>query len=341
MIITRTPLRISFFGGGTDYPAWFEQHPAGVLAAAIDKYIYVSCRYLPPMFPHNVRVSYSRLEQVVGVEKVEHPAVRECLRFFGIEGDVEIHTDADLPARTGLGSSSTFTVGLLNALHAYQGTLALKEQLAREAIHVEQERIGEHVGCQDQFMAAYGGLNRIDFFPGQQFRVTPIPMSETRLDEFQDHWMLFFTGICRSASAVAGEQLASLPQLEKQLGALYALVDRGMEALSSGRFREFGELLHEGWMVKRTLSPRITNSVVDEAYEKARRCGAYGGKLLGAGGGGFLLVFCPPERQEAVLQALAPLVHVPAALDATGSQIIFYQPNHRVRDRKPAHAAAR
>jgi D-glycero-alpha-D-manno-heptose-7-phosphate kinase len=330
MIITRTPLRISFFGGGTDYPAWFGEHPAAVLGTTIDKYVYVTCRYLPPVFPHTIRVSYSKMEYAMGIEEVEHPAVRECLRHMGIDGNVEIHTDADLPARTGLGSSSTFTVGLLNALHAYAGRMSCKEELAKEAIHIEQDVLRDTVGCQDQVFAAYGGLNRIEFTP-RGFQVSPVVLSTERLAEFQSHLMIFFTGISRNASEFAADQLSNMPKKTHELQEMCRLVDEGIKELVSDRsLKHFGELLHETWLLKRALSTKITNGLVDDSYKKARQLGAYGGKLLGAGGGGFLLVFADPECHDAIRDALFPFPCVPVELESSGTQIIFYNPRRKI-----------
>lgn len=329
MIISRTPLRISFFGGGTDYPCWFESHPGAVLATTVDKFVYVSCRYLPPFFDHRIRLSYSKMERVGTVGDIEHPSVRECLQFLKVESNVEIHTDADLPARTGLGSSSSFTVGLLNALHAYNGQLVTKMRLAQEAIHVEQNLIGENVGCQDQILAAFGGLNRIEFNGKLAYTVTPVPLTRERLKHFEQHIMLFYTGIARTASEVVAEQLSRIQEREKELSEMYQIVDEGIRALTSNDdFSRFGELLHQSWLLKRSLSSQVTNSMIDEAYSVGRRMGAYGGKLLGAGGGGFLLLFSDPACQAQIREALAGFLYVPVALEFTGTQIILYQPDH-------------
>jgi len=329
MIISRNPLRISFIGGGTDYPRWFESRPGAVLATTIDKHIYVSCRYLPPFFDHRIRLSYSKIERANCPSEVEHPSIRECLRFLGVESNVEIHTDSDLPARTGLGSSSSFTVGLLNALHAYKGQLLTKMQLAREAIHVEQDMIGENVGCQDQILAAFGGLVRIGFNHGSDYTVTPIPLTQERLRQFEQHLMLFYTGIARTASLVVEEQLSRIEEEEKELTQMYQMVDEGVSELTgNGSLHKFGELLHEGWMLKRSLSSKITNAVIDQAYSAGRQSGAYGGKLLGAGGGGFLLLFADPACQPRIREILSGLLYVPVALEPTGSRIILYEPGY-------------
>lgn len=329
MIISRTPLRISFFGGGTDYPSWFKHHPGAVLATTINKYIYVTCRYLPPFFPHTIRVSYSKTEHTTQIDQIEHPSVRECLRFMGIQSNLEIHTDADLPARTGLGSSSTFTVGLLNALHAYKGNMVSKAQLAQEAIHVEQNLIRENVGCQDQVLASHGGLNRIDFNCRSGFQVAPIPVPTDRLEEFQHHLLLFYTGRSRTASEIVAEQLRNMREKEKELTEMYNMVDEGIRILTStDSLNAFGNLLHESWMLKRSLSSKVSGVEIDEAYTTARRLGAYGGKLLGAGGGGFLLIFAQAACQSKIRDALSRFPCVPVHLESVGSQLVFYQSNY-------------
>lgn len=330
MIITRTPLRVSFFGGGTDYPAWFQTHGGAVLATTVDKYIYVLCRYLPPFFDHTFRISYSKMEHVRALDDIYHPSVRECLRYLGLTSNLEIHTDADLPARTGLGSSSTFTVGLLNALHAFRGELVTKARLAEEATHIERDLLRENVGCQDQLLAAHGGLNRIEF-SASGATVHPIPLPQARLESLESHVMLFFTGITRAASPVAGDQLQRLDTNGRSLQEMHSMVKTACELLTSGNggWREFGALLHEGWKLKRSLSPVVSTNWIDETYEAARRAGAYGGKLLGAGGGGFLLILADPEMHPRIKAALDGFLFVPVKLEWGGTQIIFYQPSHQ------------
>ena len=328
MIISRTPLRISFFGGGTDYPAWFREHPGAVLATTVDKYIYVTCRYLPPFFDHTLRLSYSRLEHVSAIDAIAHPTARECLRMMGLESNLEIHTDSDMPARTGLGSSSAFTVGLLHVLHAYKGELTTKQQLAAEATYVEQGLVHESVGCQDQILAAYGGLNRVEFST-ESIGVRPMPLTASRREEFERHLMLFYSGISRNAPEIAAEQLEHLAENAATLERMYEMVDEGARLVSSSHgWKEFGDLLHQSWLLKRSLSRTVSTNAIDDVYAAARAAGAYGGKLLGAGGGGFLLIFADPDCQPAIRSALAGLLYVPVRLDSTGSQIIFYQPTH-------------
>ncbi len=327
MIISRTPYRISFLGGGTDYPAWYREHGGAVIATTIDKYCYLSCRYLPPFFEHRYRVIYSKIENADTIDQISHPAVREILRLQNVLRGVEIHHDGDLPARSGMGSSSSFTVGLSHALHALHGRMMSKHQLAMESIHIEQSLLKETVGSQDQVMAAYGGLNHVRFFPSGEISVRPIIMPPERQAEFNSQFMLFYTGIKRTASEVASTYVPGIENHRRQMRILVDLVKEGLTILSGERSLEgFGELLHEGWLVKRGLSKSVSNSHVDEMYEEARAAGAIGGKLLGAGGGGFLCLFVPPGRQHEVKQRLCGLLHVPFKFEFSGSQIIFYDP---------------
>jgi D-glycero-alpha-D-manno-heptose-7-phosphate kinase len=325
MIIARTPFRISFFGGGTDYPVWFEQYGGSVLSASIDKYCYLTCRYLPPFFEHRTRVVWSRIESVMHVDEIQHPAVREALKFMDVSQGVEIHHDADLPARSGLGSSSSFSVALLQALYALKGKMATKHQLALDAIHLEKDLLHEHVGVQDQTIAAYGGFNRIDFGPHMSISVSPMTLPAPRVQALQDHLMLFFTGFSRTASEIAKEQVAKTPERVSELTRMKEMVDEAIAILEHGdQLEDFGRLLHEAWKLKRSLTTRISNSQIDEIYEAGRAAGAYGGKLLGAGGGGFILFFVDPSRQADVRAALKDLLYVPVRFEHFGSQIIHY-----------------
>lgn len=346
MIISRTPFRVSFFGGGTDYPIWYQEHGGAVLATTIDKYCYITCRYLPPFFQHKTRIAYSKIERVRSNDEIEHPAVRGVLTHLKMEEGVEIHHDGDLPARTGLGSSSAFTVGLLHALKALRQAMSTKMELAREAIRVEQEILKENVGCQDQVMSAHGGLCRVDFYPHYDIRVTPIILSRERLAEFQNHLLLYFTGFARQASEIAKEQVELTPQRTNELKALHQMVEEGTHLLTDeGDLSDFGLLLHESWKLKRSLTSKISTVTIDDIYATARKAGAIGGKLLGAGGGGFMLFFVKPEAQESVRRALHGLLRVPFSFENLGSQVIFYQPEEliardypdsfRVRERTP------
>jgi len=327
MIISRTPLRISFFGGGTDYPVWFDKNEGAVLATTIDKYIYITCRYLPPFFEHKSRIVWSLVEMVKDVSEIKHPSVRECLKYMKITKGVEIHYDADLPARTGLGSSSSFTVGFLNSLNALLGRMLPKMQLAKDAIYVEQKLLKENVGCQDQILASFGGFNLIEFSRGDNFRITPVTISAERINLFQKYLMLVFTGFSRTASEIAGELIGVVDKKQRSLKTIKQMVYEGLKIINSpADLREFGKLLHESWRIKRELTDRISNPAIDEIYSTARKAGAYGGKLLGAGGGGFMLLFAPPEVQSKIRNKLSKFLHVPFLFENLGSQIIVYQP---------------
>jgi D-glycero-alpha-D-manno-heptose-7-phosphate kinase len=327
MIISRTPYRISFFGGGTDYPSWYKKHGGSVLATTIDKYCYITCRYLPPFFDHKSRIVYSRIENCRSIDEIQHPAVREILRFLGIDRGVEIHHDGDLPARSGMGSSSAFTVGLLNALYALQGIMPTKHQLTMESIYIEQHIIKETVGSQDQVLAAHGGFNHIQFLQNGEIAVRPVILQADRVRELNDHLMLLYTGIKRTAAQVAESYVPELESKRRQLRIMKDLVEESLALLNSGGdITGFGELMHEGWMAKRSLSDSIAGGELDRIYAAARRAGAVGGKITGAGGGGFILLFVPPERRSAVREALSTLIHVPFAFECSGSQIVYYQP---------------
>ncbi|MCF7907777.1 MAG: kinase [Candidatus Omnitrophica bacterium] len=331
MIISRTPFRISFFGGGTDYPVWYRENGGAVISASINKYCYITCRYLPPFFDYKYRIVYSQREAVKSLSDIKHPSVRECLNFMNLGKGVEIHHDGDLPARTGLGSSSAFTVGLLNALYALKGKMVTKKQLALEAIHVEQERIKEHVGSQDQTIAAFGGFNKITFARDNNIEVQPVTLHFEKLKHLQRHLMLFFTGFSRTASEIAQEQINQTPNRTKELGNMHDMVYAAMDILNSNHedFSDFGKLLNESWKIKRSLTSKISTPLIDQIYETAMWAGAKGGKILGAGGGGFILFFVNPEFQQKVRLALKNLLYVPFRFDTLGSQIVYYAPDHQ------------
>lgn len=327
MIINRTPYRLSFFGGGTDYPTWYRRHGGTVLATTIDKYCYLSTRYLPPFFEHRYRLVYSKIESCQEIDEISHPVVRELLTYLDINRGIEVHHDGDLPARSGMGSSSAFTVGLLHSLYALKGSMPSKEKLAEEAIYVEQELLKETVGSQDQVLAAYGGFNHISFLPTGGISVRPVTLSPERIRELNSHLMLFYTGIKRTASNVASTYVDDIDARKRQLRIVKDLVDEALTILNgTDDLTGFGELLHEAWMAKRSLSSAVSNPQVDEIYEAARNAGALGGKLTGAGGGGFMLLFVPPFHQAAVKEALNSLIHVPFSFEVGGSQVIFYDP---------------
>jgi len=318
---------MSFFGGGTDYTPWFNEHKGAVLATTINKYCYISTRYLPPFFDHRHRIIYSKMEHVQKVNEIDHPSVREVLKFLKIKQGLEIHHDGDLPARTGLGSSSSFTVGLLNSLYALKGVMPTKDQLAREAVFIEQEMCKENVGCQDQILAAYGGLNYIEFGGNNHMRVRKVTIPVSRIKSLQRHMMLFFTGIARTASQVAADQIKNIPKKQKELKEMYKMTIEAMHILNGNDLNAFGKLLNESWKIKRDLSKRISVPHIDDIYETAMRAGAIGGKLLGAGGGGFVLIFASPDKQKKIREKLKKLLLIPFKFETSGSQIIFYQPN--------------
>lgn len=331
MIITRTPFRISFLGGGSDYPAWFREHGGAVLGTAIDKYCYISVRRLPPFFEHRHRIVYSKIELVQDVAEIRHPAVRSVLAELGVSEGLEIHHDGDLPARSGLGSSSAFTVGLLNAVHALKGRRLDARTLGAEAIRIEQEVLEEHVGCQDQIWAAFGGLNRIDFRPDGAFEVTPLPVSASRRAELESSLLLVFTGLSRFAPDLARAQIDNIRRRSNasELGLLRAMVDEGQAILVDERtpLAELGRLLHESWQLKRALAEGVTTPLVDEIYAAAREAGASGGKLMGAGGGGFMVFLVEPSRRAHVAERLARLVQVPVRVEREGSRVIVDETN--------------
>lgn len=327
MIICRTPFRISFFGGGTDYPSWYLKHGGSVLSASIDKYCYITCRILPPFFEHRIRVVYSEMEMCNKAEEIRHPAVRETLRFLKFNQGLEIHHDGDLPARSGIGSSASFTVGFLHALYGLQGIMPSKKQLALESIHIEQNIIKETVGSQDQVCAAYGGLNQIAFSTNGEIDVRPLTLSTGRMEELNSNLMLFYTGIKRTASDVASSYVEDIEKRAKLLTKMQKMVDEGITILQSNfPICKFGELLDKSWRLKKRLSPEVSNRLVDNLYKQALDSGAIGGKITGAGGGGFLLLFVPPSAQKKVRKALSKQIYVPFNLETTGSQIIFYEP---------------
>jgi D-glycero-alpha-D-manno-heptose-7-phosphate kinase len=326
MIITRTPFRVSFFGGGTDYPAWYEENGGSVLSTTINKYCYICCRYLPPFFDYKYRIRYTFREEAGDISEIKHPAVRKCLEFLGIEQGIEMVHTSDLPAQSGIGSSSSFTVGFLNSLYALTGQMVSKRKLALDAIHVEHDLIKENVGSQDQVAAAFGGFNKIMFGGEERIVVQPITVSQEKLDLLQDHLMLFFTGLSRNASDVAKDQIENMSSRKDELKAMGGMVDDGISILNgrADALDSFGRLLGEAWKVKRKLSRVITNSAIDDIYNTAIRAGALGGKLLGAGSGGFIIFYVHPENRRRVREMLAGLVYVPFRFETLGSHVILY-----------------
>ncbi len=328
MIISKTPFRISFFGGGTDYPVWYEKNGGSVLSTTINKYCYINCRYLPPFFDYKYRIRYAVREEVKNISEIVHPSVRECLKFLNVSNGIEMVHTSDLPAMSGIGSSSAFTVGFLNSLYALAGKMVPKKQLALNAIYVEQDLIKENVGSQDQTAAAFGGFNRIDFGGAEEINIHPVIISPEKLKLLQDHFILFFTGYSRDASDIAKEQIKQTPSKYNELSAIKAMVDEAMSILysQSRGIEDFGKLLHESWKIKRSLTSLISTNQIDEIYETAMKAGAIGGKLCGAGGGGFILFFAPPEVQPRIKEALKNLLYVPFSFETGGSQVIFNNP---------------
>lgn len=327
-VISRTPVRISFFGGGTDYPAYYARHPGAILGTTIDKYTYISLNSLSEFFEYKLRISYSKIELVKALEEIQHPSVRCCLLHKDKFPPLDIHISADLPAKTGLGSSSAFTVGFLNALSAMDGKKISKQKLAEEACYVEQRIIGEHVGSQDQFHAAFGGMNVIEFGPSGT-RVRPLVISARKKQIFQDHLLIFYTGITRYANDIVKEQIDKTKSLDNDsyLQRMYEMVFEAEEIISDAQDHELmpllGKLLDEGWGLKKRLSSKISTPFIDELYQLALSCGAYGGKLCGAGSGGFLALLVPPEAQMKVRSSLNDLLEVRFKFENEGSTIIY------------------
>ncbi len=296
------------------------------MSTTINKYSYITCRHLPPFFDYKYRIRYYQREETRTVDEIQHPSVRECLRFLAIDKGIDIVHHGDLPAQSGLGSSSTFTVGLLHALSAIKHEMWTKRELALRAIKIEQDNIGESVGSQDQTAAAFGGLNRIEFGGVNELSVSPVILRPSKLENLQQHVMLFFTGFSRTASDVAEEQIFKIPEKRENLHQMMQLVGEATSILQSkeDQLDDFGRLLNEQWLVKKGMSSKISNSDIDDIYQAGMKAGALGGKLLGAGGGGFMMFFVRPEQQNRVRDELQHLLYVPVRFDQLGSQIIYY-----------------
>jgi D-glycero-alpha-D-manno-heptose-7-phosphate kinase len=325
MVITKTPYRVSFFGGGTDFPLWFRENGGSVISTAINQFCYVSVRRKPPFFPHKHRFVYSEMEDVNELKDIKHPAIKGVLQWLQWEDGLEIHHDGDLPARSGLGSSSAFTVGLLNAMYQLMGRATTLQQLAKDAIQVEQEVIGEVVGSQDQIAVACGGFNRIDFLPEGDWVVKPVSVSSTRLQQLQDHLLLYFTGFSRFASQIEASKLVNFSSRKQELQRMMQMVTDAENLLidESRDLHEFGSMLQEAWEYKKSLSTGVTTTAIDDIYNRAIAAGAIGGKILGAGGGGFMLFFVSPENQPAVRKALNGFIEVPFQFEQEGSRVVL------------------
>jgi D-glycero-alpha-D-manno-heptose-7-phosphate kinase len=329
MIISKTPFRISFFGGGTDYPEHFTKHGGAVLGTAIDKSTYLAATpFYSHLFDYSIRLAYRQVECVADLDAIQHAPLRECLRWTEITKDIEIDCMAELPASVGLGTSSSFVVGVLSALYAFQGRVVHPLELAYQAIEIERDVLGESVGCQDQTFAAMGGFNLIEFHTTREIVVHRLPLSAQRLREFEEHLLLVYTGIRRRASQVAARQISKIGQNATRLQQMRRLVDEGYDTLAAGgSLAQFGKLLHDGWVLKNSLCESVSNDQINATYRRGLQAGALGGKLLGAGGGGFILFFVPPERREAVMAALGHLETIPVQINAQGTQIIHASPH--------------
>lgn len=325
MLISRAPVRISFFGGGTDYPEYFLNHGGAVLATAIDKFSYVTASpFLSHLFDYSVRVSYRKVELVKTLDEMEHRVFRECLKFCDLDKDIELHNVADLPAFTGLGSSSAFTVSLLQALHSFKGEFVRPLDLAYEAIYVERHLVQDKVGCQDQLMAAMGGFNLVEFRTEQDIIVNRVTMTPQRMAEFEQHLFIVFTGIRRKAADVVEKQLKRVGDNTDTLKKMRQMVDQGWDILTGNQdLSAFGKLLDEAWQAKRSLDQGISNGDIDQMYQRGREAGAWGGKLLGAGAGGFMLFFAPPEVHPKLATTFKDHQLLSVKINAPGSQLIF------------------
>lgn len=328
MIITKTPFRMSFFGGGTDMPQFFNEYGGAVLSTTFNRYCYVNVRHLPPFFDYTTELVYSKIERMDDIKSMEHPLVRNAMQMLDMH-ELRINYEADLPARTGLGTSSSFAVGMLNAFYALKGKYASKKQLADEAIYLERELCKESGGWQDQIAAAFGGLNRIDFYDNQ-YKVTPIIISPKRKNSLNDNLMMFFTGFTRFSSEIQKSTESAIKDKTAQLKEMLALVDEAQTVLTDDKtdLDEFGRLLDKTWRLKRQTGAKISTGSIDELYEKGIKAGALGGKLLGAGGGGFLLFYVPQGKQPSVMTAMKDLLYVPFAFEEGGTQVIYYTPEY-------------
>lgn len=329
MVITQAPFRMSFFGGGTDFPGFYEKHGGKVLSTTIDKYCYVNVRHLPPFFEYTNNITYSIREQVNSAEEIKHPAIREAMKFLDMH-DLSLTYDADLPARTGLGTSSSFAVALLMGFYALKGKYVDKHRLAEEAIYLERELCKESGGVQDQIAAAYGGFNRIDF-TRNDFQVNPVVISNKRKERLNDNLMLFFTGLSRFSSQIQEKHEQAIHSKEQQLLEMLALVDQAEAALVSGDLDEFGRLLDYTWQLKRGVNAAVSNDTIDSIYAAAKRAGALGGKLLGAGGGGFLLFYVQTDKQASVRKVLAQLKEIPFQFENGGARVLYFAPEDYIK----------
>lgn len=324
MVITQTPFRMSFFGGGTDFPGFYNEHGGAVISTTFDKYCYVNVRHLPPFFEYSTELSYSKIERVKNIDEINHPSIRECMRYLDMR-DIRLTYEADLPAKSGLGTSSSFAVGMLNAFYSLKGKYKSKRELADDAIYLERELCNEAGGVQDQIAVAFGGFNRIDF-SADGYQVTPVVMSNERKEILNDNLMIFFTGFSRFSSDIQTSTQAVLKDKTAQLLEMYSLVDTAQGILTdkNSDLNDFGRLLDHTWKLKRGITTRISTNSLDEIYEKAMSAGALGGKLLGAGGGGFFVFYVEPEKRKSVMQALDKLLYIPFKFEDSGTRVIYF-----------------
>lgn len=323
MIISKTPYRISFFGGGTDYPEYYLKYGGSVIGTSIDKYCYITCRYLPPFFDHKYRIVYSKIENVSRLDEINHPSVRAILNYEKINDGMEIHHDGDLPARSGLGTSSAFTVGLLKAINVYKGISVSNYELGLKAIQIEQEIIGEKVGSQDQLLSSIGGFNKIDFKQNGDINVSPINITDEKLKILNDHILMFFSGVLRDSQSVTVDKVKNIKNKINELFKMNEMVNEGLKILENSNqdLNDFGKLLNSSWEIKKKLSHNITNNTLDSIYDCGIANGAIGGKILGAGGGGFMIFFAPPERHQKIINALNHLTKISFKFENTGSMV--------------------
>ncbi len=322
MLICKTPYRISFCGGGTDYPSWYNKYGGQVISTTIDKYIYITLRKLPPFFEHKHRIVYAKTEKVNNINKIQHPSVREILRYYKVKTGLEIHYDGDLPARSGLGSSSAFTVGLINSISSNLKMRKSKKQIASEAIYIEQKMIKEIVGSQDQVATSYGGLNRI-MFTKNNFKVKKVNVSKLKLDLFEKNLLLIFTGVTRQAPKVAHSYVKKIDLIDKKLNLMNDCVNSFVKILTNGNLDDLGYLLDYAWNIKKSFSKEVSNEFLDKVYNIAKNNGALGGKLLGAGSGGFFLFYAKKENHSKILRSLKNYTNVPFKFENDGTKIIF------------------
>ena len=331
MIISKTPYRISFFGGGSDYPSWYIKNGGRVLSTTINKFVYISCRNLPPFFNHKYRIVWSKLEMVKKIEQINHIPIRKILQYYKIKNGLEIHYDGDLPARSGMGSSSVFIVGLLNLFNNLKGKKLTKNELAKKSIFFEQKILNENVGSQDQIAASYGGFNKILFKKGGDFSIKPVLLSRKFRKNLNKNLLLVYTGITRNAHDIAKDYINKLERSKSShILRIINFVDQGEKILKNGDLENFGKLLHESWMEKKSLSTYISNAKIDYIYSSAMKSGALGGKLLGAGGGGFFLFCVPLNKQKNFLKSLKKKIIIPFKFSNEGSEIMFKKDESKI-----------